>query len=191
MCWPEHMWRTGLGRSPSRARRAAVSDVQRRSLGSAGEHRLRHAHPTVQGLERPDVQVLARVARGHHRELLGREVELRDAAGPQQRHQAEWLDRGAQVDQPVRVAQDVEHPSGRVHLHDVAALDRLHHAIAHLAREHGRHRPACGASGWSGAGGSAGGPGSHGGEHSAPRRATAWQAARPPVAARPPGLSPR
>ena len=114
------------------------------------------------------MEVLAGVARGHHRELLGREVELGDAARPQQRHQAERLDRGAQVDQPVRVAQDVEHPPGRVHLHDVAALDRLHHAVAHLAHQDGRHRPARGARCGIGAGGSTGGPGSHGGEHSAP-----------------------
>ena len=61
--------------------------------------------------------------------------------GPEQRDQAERLDRRAEVDEPVRVAEDVEHPAGGVHLDDVAAVDRLHDAVAHLAHEHGRHGP--------------------------------------------------
>jgi hypothetical protein len=148
-------------------------DVQRRPLGPTSEHRLCHADPAVERLERPDVQVLTGVARGHHRELIGRQVELGDAAGPQQRDQAERLDRRAQVDQAVRVAHEVEHPPGRIHLNDVAALDRLHDAVAHLARQHGRDRPAGGARGRCGAGGSARGRDSHDGEHSATEAAGA------------------
>ena len=71
--------------------------VQRHPLGAAGQHGLRDADPAVHRLDRPDVEVLAGVARGHHRELLGREVELRAPAGAQQRHQPERLDRRAQV----------------------------------------------------------------------------------------------
>src|SRR3974377_1038341 len=76
-------------------------------------------------LERPDVDVLARMARGHDRELIGRQVEFAAAAGPQQGDQPERLDRGAQVDHAVRVADAAEHSPSDVHLHDVAAVDRL------------------------------------------------------------------
>ena len=122
-CWPEHMWRSGPGRSPSRASRAAV----RASSGIPSEP---HAstdcgdpEPPVHRLDRADVDVLAGVAGRHDRQLLAREVELAAAAGPEQGDQAERLDRRSQVDDPVGIAEQVEHPPRGVDLDDVPAVD--------------------------------------------------------------------
>ena len=105
MCWPEHMWRTGPAFSPSRASRAAVSEVERGALGPAGEQRLADARAAVQALERPDVEILARVRAGHDRELGRLEVEGLDPAGLDEGQQPERLDRRAQGDDAVGVAE--------------------------------------------------------------------------------------
>ena len=99
------------------------------------------AEPPVHRLDRADVEVLAGVAGRHDRELLGREVELAAAAGAEQGDQPERLDRRAQVDDPVRVADEVEHPPRGVDLDDVPAVDGLDDAVAHLAHEDRRHGP--------------------------------------------------
>ena len=64
-----------------------------------------------------------------------------DAARPEERDQAERLHRRAQVDDPVRVAEQVEEPAGGVDLDDVAAMDALLDAVADLPHEDGRHGP--------------------------------------------------
>ena len=59
--------------------------VERHPLGAAGEQRLADAGPPVEALERPDVEVLARVRAGHDRDLGRLEVERLDAAGLDER----------------------------------------------------------------------------------------------------------
>ena len=61
--------------------------VERHALGAAREVRLADARPAVDALERPDVEVLARMRAGHDRELGGLEVERLDPAGLDQRDQ--------------------------------------------------------------------------------------------------------
>ena len=135
MCWPEHMWRTGPAFSPSRASRAAVSASSGMPLGAAGEQRLADAGPAIEALERPDVEVLARVRARHDRDLGRLEVEGLDAAGLDQREQPERLDRRAQGDDPVRVAELADDPAGDVGLDDVAAMDALLDPVADLPDE--------------------------------------------------------
>ena len=86
------------------------------------------------------MEVLAGVAGRHQRQLLGRQVEVGVARRAQQGEQPERLDGAPEVDEPVRVADDVEHPAGRIDLDDVAAMDGLHQAVAHLADEDRRRR---------------------------------------------------
>jgi hypothetical protein len=116
--------------------------VERHPLGARGENALRDADPSVKRLDGPDVEVLAGMARRHDRELFAREVELLAAARAEERDEPERLDRGAEGDDPVRVAEQPEHPAGGVDLDDVPAVDRLHDAVADLAHEDGRHGPA-------------------------------------------------
>ena len=98
------------------------------------------AGPPEHPLERPDVEVLAGVARGHERDLRRLELELRDAARLDQREDPERLDGRAQVDDVVRVAEGAEHPSVDVDLDDVAPMDALLDPVADLPDEHRRRR---------------------------------------------------
>ena len=110
-------------------------EVERGAVGPAGEQRLADARAAIQALERPDVEVLARVRAGHDRELGRLEVEGGDPAGLDERQQPERLDRRPERDDPVGVAQLADDPARRVGLHDVAAMDALLDAAAHLAGE--------------------------------------------------------
>ena len=68
------------------------------------------------------------------------EVERLDAAGLDERDEPERLDRRAQGDEPVGVAELADDPAGGVGLDDVAAVDALLDAVAELADED-RRRP--------------------------------------------------
>ena len=109
--------------------------VERRALGAAGEQGLAHARPAVDRLERPDVEVLARMRAGHDRDLGRLEVERGDPAGLDEREQPERLDRRAEGDQPVRVAELADDPAVGVGLDDVAAMDALLDPVAQVAGE--------------------------------------------------------
>ena len=86
------MWRIGPGCSPSRARRAAVSASSGMpSVPQASSAWLTPAR-RYSALERPDVEVLAGVGAGHDRDLGRLEVERLDAAGLEERDDAERLD---------------------------------------------------------------------------------------------------
>ena len=102
------MWRIGPAFSPSRARRAAVSA----SSGMPSEPQASSAWLTPDApedaLERPDVEVLARVRAGQDRDLGRLEVERLDAARLDERQRPERLDRRAQRDDPIRVAEDAD-----------------------------------------------------------------------------------
>ena len=143
MCCPEHMWRTGPAFSPSRARRAAVSASS--GIPSAPQARSVWLTPArrIEALERTDVEVLARMRARHDRDLGGLEIERLDAAGLDEREDAERLDRRAQRDEPVGIAELADEPAGGVGLDDVAAVDALLDAVADLADED-RRRPSRG-----------------------------------------------
>ena len=118
--------------------------VQGHALGAAGEEPLRDARPPEHGLQRADVEVLAGMRAAQEGDVGRREVERLDTAGFEQRHRAERLDGAAKRDHPVRVPEDAEHPSARVDLDDVAAMDGLDDAIPDMAHEDRRGRPARG-----------------------------------------------
>ena len=132
--------RAGLLAVACQARRRQL--VERGALGPAGEERLADARPAIEALERPDVEVLARMRAGQDRDLCGLEVEGGDAARLDEREQPERLDRRAQRDKPVGIAQLADDPAGRVRLDDVTAMDALLDAVAHLSRDDRRHHPA-------------------------------------------------
>ncbi len=117
-------------------------EVERGAVGPAGQQRLADARAAVEALERPDVEVLTRVRAGHDRELGRFEVEGGDPAGLDEGQQTERLDRRAQGDDAVGVAQLPDDSSRRIGLHDVAAVDALLDAAAELAREDRRGDPA-------------------------------------------------
>ena len=120
--------------------------VERHALGAAGEERLADAGPAVQPLERPDVEVLARVRAGHDRDLGRLEVERLDAAGlDQRRRRPNGLTQLAEGDEPIRVAEAADEPPVGVDLDDVAAVDALLDAVADLADEDRRDDPRPGA----------------------------------------------
>ena len=91
-CWPEHMWRIGLGLLAVASEPGRGQRVERHALGAGRDQRLADAGPAVHRLERPDVEVLAGVRAGHERELGRLEVEGLDPAGLDQRDDAERLD---------------------------------------------------------------------------------------------------
>ena len=72
----------------------------------------------------------------------GLEVEGGDAARLDERHEPERLDRRAQRDQPVGVAELADDPARGVRLDDVAAVDALLDAVPELAGDDRRHHPA-------------------------------------------------
>jgi hypothetical protein len=80
------------------------------------------------------------VAAGHDRQLRRLELEGLDAAGLDERNQAEGLDTGSQVRDVVRIAQAPEQPAVNVDLDDVAPVDALLDPVADLADEDGRCR---------------------------------------------------
>ena len=132
---------------PDRARLLAVAGepggsqlVERHLLRAAGQERLADIGPAVQSLDRPDVEVLARVAAGHDRELRRFELERLDSTGLDERHQPERLDARSEVDDVVRIAEPAEQASVDVDLHDVAAVDALLDAVPDLADKDGRGR---------------------------------------------------
>ena len=118
--------------------------VERHALGAAGEELLADARAPEDPLERADVQVLARVRAREDRDLGRLEVEGGDAAGLDQRERAERLDRGAEGDDPVGIAEDPDELAAGVGFDDVAAVDALLDAVAELADEDGRHGAAAG-----------------------------------------------
>ena len=65
----------------------------------------------------------------------GSRSNVLDAAGLDERHEPERLDRRAQRDEPVGVAELADDPAGGVGLDDVAAMDALLDAVAELAGE--------------------------------------------------------
>ena len=94
---------------PDRARLLAVAGqpgggqrVERHALGAAGQQRLADPGPPVDALERPDVEVLARMRARQDRDLGRLEVERLDAAGLDEGQDPERLDRRAEGDQPIR-----------------------------------------------------------------------------------------
>ena len=82
--------------------------IERHALGAAGEQRLADAHAPVDALEGPDVEVLARVGAGQDRDLRLAEVERLDPAGLDERQHPERLDRRAQRDDSVGIAEDAD-----------------------------------------------------------------------------------
>ncbi len=99
--------------------------VQRRPIGTAREGGLADPGPAVDGLECPDVDVLAGMRAGEDGDLVGRQLEGLDAACLEQRDRTERLDGRAQRDEPIGVAQDPDEAAGRIGLDDVAAMDAL------------------------------------------------------------------
>ena len=118
--------------------------VQGHALGATGEEPLRDARPPEHGLQRPDVEVLAGMRAAQEGDVGRGQVERLDAAGFEQRHRAERLDGAPKRHDTVRVPEDAEHPSARVDLDDVAAMDGLDDAVPDMAHEDRRGRPARG-----------------------------------------------
>ena len=125
---------------PNRAGPLAVACESERGEGvewgafrAAGEQRLADARAAEDRLERPHVQVLARVRAGHHGELRRREVEFADAVRLQERHERERLDARPQRDDRLRIAGDPDHRAGRVDLDDMTAMDAFHDLAADVA----------------------------------------------------------
>ena len=143
MCWPEHMWRIGLGLlavagQPGRRQRVERGTVRCRSRGCAWLT----PGPPIEPLERPDVEVLTGMGAGHDRELGRLEVELLDPAGLDQRHQRERLDAERSVTSRSGSPSWRMTPSVDVDLDDVAPMDALLDAVAHLPDEDRRDDPA-------------------------------------------------
>ncbi len=134
---PEHMWRSGPGVSPSRARRAAVNV----SSGAAEPHASKDWLSPGAAQHRLDgsyVRILARVRGGHDGNLLFGQVESVDAARFDERSHSERLDRRPQRDEDVRIADAPLHLAGGIDLHDVAAVTALHDRPATHFDEHRR-----------------------------------------------------
>src|SRR5467141_2308638 len=112
--------------------------VERHALRAASEVGLAHVRPPEDALERPDVEVLARVGAGHDRELVRLEVECLDAAGLDEGRDAERLDAGAQRDDAVLVAERADRSALGVDLDDVPAMDALLDPVADLADDNRR-----------------------------------------------------
>ena len=81
------------------------------------------------------MEVLARVRAGHDRQLGRLEIERLDAAGLDERDDAERLDAASQFDDPIRIAEAADQPAVDVDLDDVATMDALLDAVADLADE--------------------------------------------------------
>jgi hypothetical protein len=111
--------------------------VKRHVLGAAGEQGLGDLGAPEERLERPDVDVLARVGAGEDRDLRRLEVERGDPAGLEQGDRPERLDAAPERDEAIRIAQLADHTAGRVHLDDVASVDALLDPVADLANEDG------------------------------------------------------
>ena len=130
---------------PDRAGRLALARKPRRGDASAGapsvaarEERLRQTGAAEHRLDRPDVRVLAMVRGGHDRDLLVGQVELLGATRLEQRGDGEWLDRGAQRGDVVRVAHTALDLAGDIDLDDVAAMAALDERTAAHLGQHGR-----------------------------------------------------
>ena len=95
--------RAGLLAVPGEAR--GGQRVERHALVAAGQRGLADAGPAEHALQGPDVDILARVRAGHDRDLGGVEVERLDAAGLDQRDDAERLDGRAERDDPLGIAE--------------------------------------------------------------------------------------
>ena len=130
-----------LARTLAVAREAGGGQgIDRRALGAQRERGLADVGPPEQRLERANVEVLAGVARGHDRDLRRLQRELLHAARLDQRGDTERLDRRAQEDEVVRVAEGPEHPAGDVDLDDVAPMDALVDPVPDLPDEDRRRR---------------------------------------------------
>ena len=112
--------------------------VQRHAFGAAGEQRLADTGPPEDPLQRPDVEVLARMRTRHEREFGGRKIERVDAARFDEGHEAERLDARPKGDEPIGVAEDPHNPSVDVGLNDVPAVLALHDPAADLSDKDGR-----------------------------------------------------
>ena len=130
------MWRIGPAFSPSRASRAAVSASSGMPSAPQREQRLADARRAGRSpwsvrtwRSSPECE-LAMMAIS-----AGCEVEGLDAAGLDQGERAERLDRRAQGDDPVRIAEDADELAVGVGLDDVAAVDALLDPVAELADE--------------------------------------------------------
>ncbi len=133
---PDRRWALSVASEPGGRQR-----IERHALGAAGEERLGDPGTPIDRLHGPDVEVLARVRRGHDRDLRRRQVERLDAARLEEGDEAERLDRRAQGDDPVGVAEDADDPSGAVDLDDVTAMLALGDPAADLADEDRRGGP--------------------------------------------------
>ena len=113
--------------------------VKRHPLGPACEQRLGDPSSAEDALERPDVDILARVRARHHGKLGRAQVEGGDATGLDQGGHAERLRRRSQEHDAVRVAEHPEQPAARVGFDDVAAMLTLDDVATDLANEHRRN----------------------------------------------------
>ena len=117
--------------------------VERGALRSAGQERLGESRPPEDGLQRPHVEVLARVRARHQGDLRGGETVVSEPAGFRKGEQGERLDAGAQRHLDLGVAGDVGDAARLVDPHDVAAMDALHD-LARAPGGRGRARPGAG-----------------------------------------------